>query len=234
MILKLYFRNGSGQLPFLFFCVGAYIEQVNNIWGAEELWKAEEEMRSEQKQFVFFLAGFLIGVLYIYFLGNERGSETDFLSVQNLMQVTYIDIDYKDYLGYLLRKRGGILLILVLISLALPGKYLLSGFLMILGCSMGSMLSVLAARYGFKGILLFLALIFPQDIVYIPTVFLWVVLLSGWNEGLFFSGDVLRRKRYGEYGGAVYLLFLCGVTIIGVLLECYVNPIIVNWCLKIF
>lgn len=191
-------------------------------------------MKSEQKQFVFFLAGFLIGVLYIYFVGNERGGETDFFSVQNLIQVTYMDIDCKDYLGYLLRKRAGILLILVLISLALLGKYLLSGFLMILGCSMGSMLSVLAARYGFKGILLFFALIFPQDIVYIPVIFGWVVLLSGWNEGLFCSNDALRRKRNGGHSSAVYLLFLCGVTIIGVLLECYVNPMLVKWCLKIF
>lgn len=188
----------------------------------------------EQRQLVFFLAGFLIGVLYIYFTGSYQNGENDFLSVQNLMQVMYMDIASEDYFYFLLRKRLGVLLVLVLLSLALPGKYMLLGFLMIFGCSMGSMLSVLVVRYGIKGMLLFLGLVFPQDIIYIPAIFWWVWLLTEWNEGMIFRMDPIRRRRGSGIRTAWTMAVLIGVTIIGILLECYVNPIVVNFCLKIF
>ncbi len=190
--------------------------------------------QENQKQFVFFLAGFLLGVLYIYFSGEYKGEGADFFSIQNLMQIRYMEIVQEEYFIYLLKKRAGVLLILGILSLALAGKYLLAVFLMLFGCSMGSMLSVLIMRYGLPGMLLFVGFIFPQDLVYIPAVFGWVALLTEWNEGMFGRRNVMHRRGYGKHMGMKRLLVLSGVTIIGILLECYVNPIIVNWCLKFF
>lgn len=113
--------------------------------------KAQES----QKEIVFFLSGFLIGVLYIYFMGDKRSGESDFFSLQNLMQIRCLEVVREDYLLYLVKERGRVLLFLGILSLALAGKYLLQGFLMLMGCSMGSMLSVLIIRYGLKGMLLF-------------------------------------------------------------------------------
>ncbi len=193
-------------------------------------------MRSqeEHRQLIFFLAGFLIGVLYIYFNGTAGMEGNDFLSIRNLMQVKYMDIVYEDYFWYLFKKRLGIVLFLVICSLALPGRYILFGFLMVFGCSMGSMLSVLIMRYGLRGIVLFLGLILPQDIVYLPAFFAWVYLLTGWNEGLFWKGDAVKRNSGRRRRILPKMLCLSGVTIIGVLLECYVNPNMINFCLKIF
>ncbi len=187
-----------------------------------------------QRQFVFFLAGFLLGVLYIYFAGDSNGEGVDFFSVQNLMQFKYVEIVHEEYFLYLLRKRVGVLLVLTVLSLALAGKYLLSGFLMLFGCSMGSLLSVLIVRCGLKGMLLFFGLILPQDFVYLPAVFGWVAVLSEWNEGVFGGRNVMYRRGGGKRGKLKRILFLCGVTIIGILLECYVNPVVVKWCLEIF
>ena len=147
-------RNGSGQLLFLFFCAPAYIEQV--IWKAAFLMKYKES----QKEIIFFLAGFMLGVFYIYFMGDEKGGVTDFFSMQNLMQIRYIEVVQEEYFLYLVKKRCGILLLLGILSLAIAGKYLLQGFLMLLGCSMGSMLSVLIVRYGLRGMLLFFGFVF--------------------------------------------------------------------------
>ncbi|MBE5880819.1 MAG: stage II sporulation protein M [Lachnospiraceae bacterium] len=188
----------------------------------------------EQRGLVFFLAGFFIGVLYIYFTGSYRDTETDFLSVQNLMQISYMDFAHEDYLWFLFKKRLGVLFLLVLASFALPGKYLLLGFLMVFGCSMGSMLSVLVVRYGIRGILLFLGFVLPQDVIYVPAVFQWVNVLTAWNEGLFYRGNALTGNRRGKWHTMVKTALLAGVTIIGILLECYVNPFVVKWCLKIF
>lgn len=220
--------NRSGQLLFLFFYIRAYIEQV--------IWEAEIAMKSQvsQKQFVFFLAGFLLGVLYIYFAGDKSGDGVDFFSVQNLMQFRYVDIVCEDYFWYLFRKRAGVLLLLMILSLALAGKYLLAGFLMLFGCSMGTLLSVLIIRYGLKGMLLFFGLIFPQDFIYLPAVFGWVALLIDWNEGLFGGKMTTRRRADGKKGKFKRVFLLCGVTIIGIAMECYVNPVVVKWCLKFF
>lgn len=185
------------------------------------------------RQLMFFLSGFLIGVLYIYIMGYLQGGDPDFLSINNLLQIVYMDMDYKEYFLFLVKKRAGVLLSMVLTSLALPGRILLTGFLMLFGCSVGSMLSVLIMRYGLRGIFLFLALIFPQDTVYIPVLFGWIKLLTEFNNQLFH-----RQGLYGygianhRFWGNGALLF--GVTIIGLILECYVNPLIVIWCVKLF
>lgn len=192
------------------------------------------KMHEEHRQFVFFLTGIFIGVLYIYFTGGSPDRERDFFSVQNLKQIMYMEIVHEDYFLFLLKKRIAVLLLLVIISFALPGKYLLMGFLMVFGCSIGSMLSVLVARYGIKGMLLFFGLVFPQDVIYIPVIFLWVRLMAGWNEELFRMRYSLMRSGQKHVFFMGKLLFLSGVTIIGVLSECYVNPIFVKWCLKFF
>lgn len=185
------------------------------------------------RQLVLFLAGFLMGVLYIYIMGYFQGEDTDFLSVNNLMQIMYTDIEYKEYFVYLIKKRAGLLLAMILASLALPGKLLLSGFLMFFGCSMGSMLSTLVMRYGLKGILLFLSLIFPQYLIYIPVIFGWIYVLTHFNNYIFHEKNSYRNGL-SPYQILGKMILLSGVTIIGLLLECYVNPIIVIWSMKIF
>ena len=190
--------------------------------------------QEEQKNFVFFLTGFLLGVLYIYFTGEYKAQGTDIFSVQNLMQLQYTEIRYREYFWYLLKNRTAVLLVLGACSLALAGKYLLFGFLMLLGCSMGSMLSVLVLRYGLGGMLLFAGLVFPQGFVYIPAVFGWVAMLTNWNEGIFGRRSALYQRMQGKKGKVRRIIFWIGVTIIGILLECYVNPVVLKLCLKIF
>ncbi len=187
-----------------------------------------------QKQFVFFLAGFLLGVLYIYFSGDENGGGLNYFSEQNLFQIQFTEIVYEKYFFYLLKNRMMILAVLAVLSLALAGRYLLSGVLMLFGCSVGSMLSVLILRYGLEGLLLFFAFLFPQDFVYFPVLFGWVTVLTEWNEGMFGMKNRAYRISAGKRHVGLRVLFLLVVTIIGILLECYVNPVIVKWCLKIF
>lgn len=47
-----------------------------------------------QKQVILFLAGFVLGVLYIYMIGCR---ETDFLGIQSLMQISFLEIGYREY-----------------------------------------------------------------------------------------------------------------------------------------
>ena len=140
----------------------------------------------------------------------------------------------EEYFLYLVKKRCGILLLLGILSLAIAGKYLLQGFLMLLGCSMGSMLSVLIVRYGLRGMLLFFGFVFPQDLLYIPALFGWVMLLTDWNERVFGKTNIYWKKGTERQSMWKRMLFWGGVTIIGLLLECYVNLFFVKCVLKIF
>lgn len=190
--------------------------------------------RENRKEIVFFLAGFLLGVLYIYFCGAEMGGENDFFSLQNLMQIRYMEVVREEYLLYLIKKRGSVLVILGILSMAMAGKYLLQGFLLLLGCSMGSMLSVLIMRFGAKGMLLFFGFIFPQDLLYIPALFGWVMVLSEWNASVFGNGNRYRKRAAQRYGIWKCILLLSGGIICGILLECYVNLIFVKFVLNFF
>ena len=52
-----------------------------------------------QKQVILFLAGFVLGVLYIYMIGCR---ETDFLGIQSLMQISFLEIGYREYFLFLI------------------------------------------------------------------------------------------------------------------------------------
>ena len=167
-----------------------------------------------QKQVILFLAGFVLGVLYIYMIGCR---ETDFLGIQSLMQISFLEIGYREYFLYLLKKRG----------------LLLAGIVMYFGMSIGGMLSVMILRYGWKGILLSLSFCLPQDLFYIPAGSMGISLLAvrGGQKSDRMPGYHMEEKKKNRLK---QIFLVLGVTIIGILAECYVNPMLVKTVLKIF
>lgn len=183
-----------------------------------------------QKQVVLFLAGFVLGVLYIYMIGCR---ETDFLGIQSLMQISFLEIGYREYFFYLLKRRGFLVAGMVLIGMTAGGQLFLAGVVMYFGMSIGGMLSVMILRYGWKGILLSLGFCLPQDLFYIPAGSMGIRLLMSWGGQksdrlqTYYTGGK-KRKQFKR------ILSVLGVTIIGIVTECYVNPILVKTVLKFF
>lgn len=183
-----------------------------------------------QKQVILFLAGFVLGVLYIYMIGCR---ETDFLGIQSLMQISFLEIGYREYFLYLLKKRGLLGIGIVLIGMTAAGQLLLAGIVMYFGMSIGGMLSVMILRYGWKGILLSLSFCLPQDC--------FIFRRAVWESACWQSGAGRRAQQnagisYGEKkkNRLKQIFLVLGVTIIGILAECYVNPMLVKTVLKIF
>ena len=183
-----------------------------------------------QKQVILFLAGFVLGVLYMYMIGCR---ETDFLGIQSLMQISFLEIGYRDYFLYLLKKRGLLGIGIVLIGMTAAGQLLLAGIVMYFGMSIGGMLSVMILRYGWKGILLSLSFCLPQDLFYIPAVSMGISLLAvrGGQKSDRMPGYHMEEKKKNRLK---QIFLMLGVTIIGILAECYVNPMLVKTVLKIF
>lgn len=159
--------------------------------------------------------------------------ETDFLGIQSLMQISFLEIGYREYFLYLLKKRGLLGIGIVLIGMTAAGQLLLAGIVMYFGMSIGGMLSVMILRYGWKGILLSLSFCLPQDLFYIPAGSMGISLLAvrGGQKSDRMPGYHMGEKKKNRLK---QIFLVLGVTIIGILAECYVNPMLVKTVLKIF
>ena len=191
------------------------------------------KQKESGRQFVFWLAGFAIGVLFSYFNAGDSKELNAYMGMQSMMEIALCQLDTRGYLFYLIRRRGLIFLILLFGAMTVMGKYILSAFLMFLGISMGTMGVFLLFHYGGKGIFLFFSLFFPQIICYVPAVYYMIRFLSVLHDKVF--GE--RKLRYTVREKMLsprQFFFAIGVTITGILFECYVNPVFVKFVMKIF
>ena len=190
------------------------------------------KQRESGRQLLFWLAGFVIGVLFLCFAAGEQEELNAYMGMQSMVELSVCHLNRREYLVYLLKRRGMIFLVLLFGAMTMVGNYILCAFLMFLGISMGMMSTYLVMHYGGKGVLLLLALFFPQIICYAPAVCYIVRFLSilhdrvfaGRGNRLLSPKRVMRQKQ---------ILFTIGVTITGILSECYVNPILVKIVMKI-
>src|SRR5699024_8954177 len=128
-----------------------------------------------RKQFlVFFMPGFLLGIVYVNFIARKYMAEPGIFSDFFLDQVQSVSIDAKEYIWYLLRLRAVPFLALAGLSLTKAGKVSAVLFLVWTGISAGILISAAVLNLGIKGSILCLVGLFPQFLLYIPA---YVVLL---------------------------------------------------------
>lgn len=174
-----------------------------------------------------FLAGFLLGMALI-FIGQEGlVQNTSFLTSDSLEWIGTLEINRKGLMLYCLRQRLLPAVLLVLAAAAGAGGAAVCLFLLWSGFCAGTLLSVLALRYGIRGIMLFAGGILPQALLLVPAF--W--LLCGWcvSPGRNRNG---RRASMGKVfhlsgDGGMLLLIFCAL-LCGCMLEGYVNPSILS------
>lgn len=182
--------------------------------------------RNENTGFVIlFLAGFALGILIVYGGQNYLLENTEFLSTITISGMKYLEVDKGLLFFYCLRQRLGIVSVLVLASAAGLAMAAVCAVLLWSGFSAGVMLSVLSARHGIRGILLFVGGTLPQILIYVPAflfLFSWCMHLKR-RDG---QGDSVGK-------GKTFLIILV-VVITGCLIESYVNPWVLKFFLKLF
>ena len=161
---------------------------------------------------VFFLAGFLGGLIAV-FAGRERlVANTFFLDQVSVKGVGALEIDRRSFLLYCLGQRIRPAALLVLASAAGMGGAASCLFLLWSGLCAGVVLSVLSIRYGIAGVILFAGGILPQVLLLAPAF--W--FLCGWCISS-------RPKRDG------LPLLVFGVILCGCVLEGYANPTVMKY-----
>ena len=193
-------------------------------------------MKLANKQLILFIIGICGGILLANLVKSELLSGMELLGDSALLQVRYAVIDSKSLFLHLLGQRLGEAVLLILLSTTFLGLAAVWFYAFRYGLSLGLLLTILLAGHGIKGLLLLIAGLLPQMLVYIPV---WALLLAlaertcrrlyylNGNEGL--TG--LKRMAVHLSAQAGLLLFVLAA---GCWLEAYVNPFLLRLVARLF
>lgn len=164
------------------------------------------------------MPGFFIGIIYANIIVKRYLASPDIFSDYFLKQYVTADIVTQEYFFYLVRVR--ILPFLLVIGLVFTKFRKISAMAVILwtGFSAGMVLTLASVSIGIKGILLCVVGIFPQFLLYVPA---YAVIV--------FHCLAYPRSRWNSQK----TIFAVGMMAAGVMLEMYVNPVLMRGFLRI-
>lgn len=182
---------------------------------------------------ILLLGGIVLGTIGANLLQRFYLDDLEILNRYFGSNITTIHIDYGSLLKYIIVNRLKEFCIVWISCCMVFGIPVLSGLIVYKGISIGFALSSSILCYGFKGITLYLAYIFPHCLLYIPVYILMVKKGYALCESLYFSGKLsphARRNLLREYIPIlVILLVFLGI---GCLVETYINSAIVKGVIK--
>lgn len=129
---------------------------------------------------------------------------------------------YVDRLGlflYLVRVRLTVVIALIVVGSRAWGAVVALVYCVWLGYSGGTLMAAAVMQGGIAELLYTLAMTMPQALVYLPALCLLYYAVI--RRGDRFSSDAMGRRRYRRLSAAVVVLYL-----IGILLEAFVNPLL--------
>ena len=175
-------------------------------------------LRSRKQMLAFFMPGFLFGILYINLTAQNMFSGPGIFRESFLRQYEAAEVTAAEYLLYLIKVRVIPFAGLMGLSFTRFRKIAAGGFLIWTGFSSGIVLSMAVLEMGMRGIGLCVVGVLPQFLLYISSYmvllwYCWIYPQNRWN----------REKT-------VFVVLTMGI---GMLLEAYVNPILVKGFLKI-
>ncbi len=200
------------------------------------MYAGRKKLRLANKQVLLFIVGICGGILLANLVKKELLSGTELLGENALLQVRHAVIDSKSLFLRLLGQRLGEAILLTLLSTTFLGVAAVWFYAFRYGLSLGLLLTMFLSGYGVKGILLLVAGMLPQMLVYVPV---WALLLAlgertcrrlyylNGNEGL------AGLKRMGVHLSAQAGLLLFALAA-GCWLEAYVNPYLLRLAVKFF
>ncbi len=187
--------------------------------------------------YILFLTGFIVGMIMPFIKLKQESGQENFWLDNILLYLKYGEIQYGDLLFYVLKKRVLWMVIFILLGLSEKGKYILLGVVGVAGAFSGYYITEFVMAKGILGGILFIISIFPHYLCY----------GYGYVGYLIFLNQSVKKTKNINHGSQnrIHLRNIEGkkiikkitpiaVVIIGIVLECYVNPIFLKIFLKIF
>lgn len=184
---------------------------------------------------VLFIAFFAVGILMPIIWQRLFGVKTEIVSPEVLNGLAGMQWDYRAVFFKCLWNRASIFILLPILMLIEIGTWVLRVYLSWFAFTMGVLMETFVLQYGFMGMLLFLAGIFPQYIFYVLAYYgLYRICLRIQNRKNPIEYNSAHMKGRKKNNWFVQILMLLGVVITGCAFESYVNPFILKFFLKIF
>lgn len=167
---------------------------------------------------IFITVGFLIGIIYQNVVSGHQIITTDLFLQSNLERYLHTDVVAEKYLWYVLKERVLLLGVVLILGFLKWKKFVVAVCLGWVGFVMGVLTVSSVLQLGIKGILFCIAGLLPQGIFYgifcsVLFVYWYWFPIRQWNK--------------------VKTIFLVLMFSVGVLVEAYVNPLLVKWVIQI-
>ncbi|CUX41701.1 stage II sporulation protein M [Clostridium sp. C105KSO13] len=170
-------------------------------------------LQTRKQLFAFFMPGFLLGILYVNLIMKKYTAEPGIFSDYFLKQYQTAEIVAQEYIWYLIKIRVTPFLLLLGLSFTKLRKFSSIAFLIWTGFSCGMLLSMAVLGMGVKGSILCFVGILPQFLLYVPAYM--VVIWYGYTY---------PKNRWNMQK----TVFAGVAMVIGIVLEAYVNPILMQ------
>lgn len=174
-------------------------------------------LHTRKQLFVYFMPGFLLGIIYVNLIMKKYTAESGIFSDYFLKQYQTAEIIAQEYIWYLLKVRAVPFLLLLGSAFTKLRKFASIAFLVWTGFSSGLLLSMAVLGMGIKGSILCIVGILPQFLLYIPA---YMVVI--WYSYTYPQNRWNTQKS----------IFVGLTLFVGILLEVYVNPIMMQIFLK--
>ena len=185
-----------------------------------------------KKSTLLFVLIFLSGVISANVLGVVSGKELGAMNEYFINQYLYADISGQELFPFLFYERVPKFILLLFLSIGIYGTFIVNGYISYLSFSVGFLSVIAIMNYGMKGILLMLGFFFPQWLFYVPLLALW------YYELRYYKG-IAKEAQYGEQKNKKHIILavsfiLAGILLfLGVFLESYVNPFVLQKIIRI-
>lgn len=176
-----------------------------------------------------FLAGFLLGSFLPNMMWKMNWYQNTAASMYLIGMFADRSMSNLEYLMYILRMRGGYVLLAAVCGISVFGVPLAVVGMLGLGLKLGCLLTLSVLQFGIKGGAVSLGLLFPQYCLYIPAIVLMMSLVYQESMELWKNRGLFPKKISGYvlWFLAIFLLYL-----VGVFAEAYCNPIITEMLTK--
>lgn len=183
-----------------------------------------------------FAVGLFAGMLLMNFGKSFLLENTGLLDEYTLYHMKYMTVDSGALFYYVLRNRIGRVLVLAVLATTYLGLAVCIGAVFWYGMCAGAFLATAVIRYGLKGVLLVLAGVFPQYLVYVPAMIFLLLWCHRIYRGIYLD-RTLGAGGEKNFSLPKYLLqFACILFafIAGCVAESFLNPYLMMGLLKIF
>lgn len=182
-------------------------------------------MKKLRPMVIAFFLGLMTGVLWANYSGSSAAQINGLSQLSLLRKYLEEPASGKEYLWYLLGQRGTAYLLGGLFGISIFGVPMSLLFMGIMGFTIGAVLSAALLEGGIWGFLLGVGLLLPHYLVYVPAS----LMFFGYSYRMSYGCWKNRRYTKKDYRGYFLALLGAGITVFGgILLECYVNPLLLK------